>query len=223
YYNNFSQLGDRTTFASQMFNGTIILAGLCIIIISYFSISELVTTQRMRQIWHDESQNTISHFTTRTAILAGLLTLAGIAFIGIGTFQYSPHPILHNVFARGLPGVITIQFLTLPLLAPMLSKTTYIISDLAIVISGIEGYRWLHGGNTLTNVEALVCLLYLGWFIVFSRQIAAIESDRVHTQLLRAQMQLDQINTQNLPEQESNEIEEAKNIVNIKSRLDANS
>lgn len=29
-----------------------------------------------------------------------MLTLAGIAFIGIGMLRYTPHPILHNVFAR---------------------------------------------------------------------------------------------------------------------------
>ena len=31
------------------------------------------------------------------------------------------------------------------------------------------------GHNTLTNVEALAGLAFLGWFIVFSCQIAAIE------------------------------------------------
>lgn len=43
------------------------------------------------------------------------------------------------------------------------------------------------GNNTLTNVEALAGLAFLGWFIVFSRQIAAIEADRVAAQLLHAQ------------------------------------
>lgn len=46
----------------------------------------------------------------------------------------------------------------------------------------------MQGGDTLTNVEALVGMLYLGWFIVFSRQIAAIEADRVQAQLLHSQM-----------------------------------
>ena len=36
--NNFSQLGDRTTFAATLFNYTIVMAGICIIIISYFSL-----------------------------------------------------------------------------------------------------------------------------------------------------------------------------------------
>ena len=34
YHNNFSQLGDRTTFAARMFNSTLILAGTCIIILT---------------------------------------------------------------------------------------------------------------------------------------------------------------------------------------------
>jgi hypothetical protein len=33
-------------------------------------------------------------------------------------------------------------------------------------------------------VEALAGLMFLGWFIVFSRQIAAIEADRVQAQLV---------------------------------------
>ena len=41
--------------------------------------------------------------------------------------------------------------------------------------------------NTLTNVEALAGMMFLGWFIIFSRQIAAIEADRVQTQLILAQ------------------------------------
>ncbi len=47
YNNNFSQLGDRTTFAARMFNSTLMLAGICIVIISYFAISELITTYRL--------------------------------------------------------------------------------------------------------------------------------------------------------------------------------
>ena len=34
YHNNFSQLGDRTTFAARMFNSTLMLAGTCLIIVS---------------------------------------------------------------------------------------------------------------------------------------------------------------------------------------------
>ena len=48
YNNNFSQLGDRTTFAARMFNSTLMLAGVCIVIISYFAISELITTHRLQ-------------------------------------------------------------------------------------------------------------------------------------------------------------------------------
>ncbi len=61
------------------------------------------------------------------------------------------------------------------------------ISDLAIVIGALAGFQWLAGRNTLTNVEALAGMMFLGWFIIFSRQIAAIESDRVQTQLILAQ------------------------------------
>ena len=49
--------------------------------------------------------------------------------------------------------------------------------------------EWLVGKITLTNVEALACMVYLGWFIVFSRQIAALEADRITLQLAQAQVQ----------------------------------
>lgn len=96
-----------------------------------------------------------------------MLTLAGIAFIGIGMFRYTPHPILHNVFARGLPCLMSVLMIALPWLAPQLSKVVYVISDLAIVIGALAGFQWLAGRNTLTNVEALAGMMFLGWFIIF--------------------------------------------------------
>ena len=195
YHNNFSQLGDRTTFAATMFNSTLILGGLCIIIISYFAISELVTTERLTRLRHNRSANDpnhgydIAHYRLRTTILGVMLTMSGIAFIGIGAFRYTPHPILHNVFARGLPVLMLVLFLLLPWVAPRLSRTVMVISDLMLLVCAAFGVEWLLGKITLTNVEALACMVYLGWFIVFSRQIAALEADRITLQLAQAQVQ----------------------------------
>ena len=108
YHNNFSQLGDRTTFAARMFNSTLMLAGTCIIIVSYFAISELITTKRIQRARHQMNKSTgtaaddrdITHFTLRIAILSLLLTISGLMFIGIGAFRYTPHPIMHNVCAN---------------------------------------------------------------------------------------------------------------------------
>ena len=195
YHNNFSQLGDRTTFAATMFNSTLMLGGLCIIIISYFAISELVTTERLTRLRHNRSANDpnhgydIAHYRLRTTILGMMLTMSGIAFIGIGAFRYTPHPILHNVFARGLPVLMLVLFLLLPWVAPRLSRTVMVISDLMLLVCAAFGVEWLLGKITLTNVEALACMVYLGWFIVFSRQIAALEADRITLQLAQAQVQ----------------------------------
>ena len=189
YNNNFSQLGDRTTFAARMFNSTLMLAGICIVIISYFAVSELITTYRLQLQYLDSNSinETPKHFRTRILLLSIMLALAGIAFVCIGMFRYTPHPILHNVFARGLPCLMSMLMIALPWLAPQLSKIVYVVSDLAIVIGAYAGFQWLSGHNTLTNVEALAGMMFLGWFIIFSRQIAAIEADRVQTQLILAQ------------------------------------
>lgn len=242
YHNNFSQLGDRTTFAASMFNWTLMLAGTCIIIVSYFAVSELIATERMQRLLRDSpareprqprlpresrepraprnaadsptsaiqiksadtaasaehnaaaehntsAEHTAStptvttHFALRTAILAALLTLSGLAFIGIGAFRYTPHYVMHNVCAKGLPLVMGVLFLALPWLAPRLSKALFVVSDLAFLLCTGFSITMLMGRVTLTNVEALAGLFFLGWFIVFSRQIAAIEADRVESQL----------------------------------------
>ena len=234
YNNNFSQLGDRTTFAATMFNSTLILAGVCVIIVSYFAVSELITTHRLRVRWqldhaageptahgHDAARSgdahgdatvsaaavpdepeagrvsrharasgdgDISHFALRTTLLMGLLTLAGVFFIGIGTFRYTPHPQLHDFFARGLPVIMSVLLAILPWLAPQLSRAMFVIGDLGVLLCAGASLAWMQGGNTLTNVEALSGLVFLGWFIVFARQIAAIEADRVAAQLVYAQL-----------------------------------
>ncbi|MBT1161289.1 MULTISPECIES: ABC transporter permease [Bifidobacterium] len=192
YHNNFSQLGDRTTFAATMFNATLILAGTCIIIVSYFAVSELITTQRLERLWHEQygdevDHPEIKHFKVRIAILSLLLTVSGLAFVGIGVFRYTPHYIMHNVCAKGLPLIMGVLLLALPWLAPRMPKAMYAISDLAIAICAGFGIYMLRGYDTLTNLEALACAFFLGWFIVFSRQIAAIEADRVQMQLVRVQ------------------------------------
>ena len=129
----------------------------------------------------------ITHFTLRIAILSLLLTISGLMFIGIGAFRYTPHPIMHNVCAKGLTVIMGVLMLSLPWLAPRIPKVMSAISALAILICSAIGIRMLMGQETLTNLEALAGLLFLGWFIVFSRQIAAIEADRLHDQLMMLQ------------------------------------
>ena len=73
------------------------------------------------------------------------------------------------------------------------------ILDSLWVVCAVEGVMWLKGHNTLTNVEALAAMLFLGWFIVFSRQIASIEADRIQQQLLLRQ-------TVSLDELDANEV-----------------
>lgn len=50
-----------------------------------------------------------------------------------------------------------------------------VASDLTALVCAAFWVNMMMGHNTLTNVEALAGLAFLGWFIVFSRQIAAIE------------------------------------------------
>jgi hypothetical protein len=73
--------------------------------------------------------------------------------------------------------------LALPWLAPQLSKMVFVMSDLVLVIIAVSGIMWTMGRTTMTNVEAITWILFMAWFVVFSRQVAALEADRVYAQL----------------------------------------
>lgn len=193
YKNNFSQLGDRTTFAASMFNTTLILAGICVSIVGYFAISELITTNRQRRDWliaqHPDAavEPTIRFFRTRMAILMLLLTMCGVCFIGIGSFRYTPHPLIHNIFSHSMVVFMALVMVGIPWLAPQVSRAFVIISDVAVAVACYGGIVWFTGHMSMTNIEALVGVTFLGWFVMFSRQIAALEADRVEAQVAHLQ------------------------------------
>ncbi|MCI1935997.1 MAG: ABC transporter permease [Bifidobacteriaceae bacterium] len=231
--NNFSQLGDNVTFAASMFNATLVMAGICVIIISYFAVYELIASHQQYVEWrhhahlpvdlaesagdddddavsgdndgsggndhgaensdaeaeqlpprlvHDKTA-TLSHFRLRTTILLVLLVLSGIFLAGVGIFRYTPHPLMHNMCARGMMFPMCVLLLAIPWLAPQLSKMVFVVSDLILVVISVSGVMWTQGRTSLTNVEALTWILFMAWFVVFSRQIAALESDRMWAQL----------------------------------------
>lgn len=176
--NNFSQLGDCTTFAANIFNFTVILAGATMLIISYFAVSEITTQHRLFERHFKELPEN-NEFLARRAVLALLLTVAGVMFMGIGLFRYSPHPILHNVFARGIALPMTLLMIGMPWLVRQMSVAFYFVSDFILAVIVAAYIYWYQGYTSLTNVEALAAILFMGWFILFSRQIAALESDRL--------------------------------------------
>ncbi len=194
WHNNFSQLGDRTTFAAQLFNATLILAGLCIIIVTYFASFELTTTQMVSKGDDDSPEGTDSPDTTkksrtdvaRIVIFSLLLSLTGVGLIGVGSFRYTPHPVLHNVFARGMSAPMGLLLVLLPWLMPQLSRFLYAFSYMIVAVDCCDLLRWLKGDTTLTSVEALACLTLFAWVIAFSRQIAAIQADRIQARILAA-------------------------------------
>ena len=221
--NNFSQLGDNTTFAASMFNVTLIMAGICVVIISYFAVYELIASHKQYVEWRhrahlpidpaeidetveeatahaeadpdqadgdelptrlvNEKSAKISHFQIRVGILMALLAASGIFLGGVGIFRYTPHPVLHDLCARGMMFPMCLLLLALPWLAPQLSKMVFVMSDLVLVIIAVSGIMWTMGRTTMTNVEAITWILFMAWFVVFSRQVAALEADRVYAQL----------------------------------------
>ena len=111
-----------------------------------------------------------------------LLVITGLMLSGVGVFRYTPHPDMHNFFARGMMVPIYTLLVALPILAPQLNRIVYAVSWAEVLFVMLSGFSWLNGETTLTNVEAITWLLFMAWFIIFSRQIASIAADREYAQ-----------------------------------------
>lgn len=251
---NFSELGDSTSFAANMFNFTLIMCGICVVIVSYFAVYELIGshdqylawrakvglpttiepgyyTRKRKHIWavvksamqtnyapEESLQASMQadnldpelralraqiitdksalypYFRLRCYVLLALLVITGLMLSGVGVFRYTPHPDMHNFFARGMMVPIYTLLVALPILAPQLNRIVYAVSWAEVLFVMLSGFSWLNGETTLTNVEAITWLLFMAWFIIFSRQIASIAADREYAQS-RYSLLSDQVNS----------------------------
>lgn len=203
--NNFSELGDNTTTAARLFNTTLIIAGICVIIISYFAVYEVIASRQQYLRWSEEIETLppdsparlvlaervrhdrimhVKHFRGRTVTMLVLLILSGILLSGVGIFRYSEHVILHNICGRGMAVPIGLLMIGMPWFAPEFSVSFFAAGYLMAVACSASFVLWAKGLITLVNVEGLLWILYLLWFIVFSRQAAALAQDRQNDQLL---------------------------------------
>ena len=203
--NNFSELGDNSTAAAQLFNTTLILAGICVVIISYFAVYELIASRQQYLRWGEEIEDLpddsaarlvlvnkvkndrilrVRHFKARTVTLLVLLIASGVLLAGVGIFHYSEHPVLHNICGRGMTVPIGLLILLMPWLAPEFSGSFFFTGYVMGIACSASMVLWLQGTITLVNVEGLLWLLYLLWFILFARQAAALAQDRRENQLL---------------------------------------
>lgn len=130
----------------------------------------------------------IKHFHARTTCLLVLLIITGICLSCVGIFRYGPHPQIHNFVARSMVLPMFILLGGLSWFAPQLSTALDVFSWIVIVITTGSLGMWLNGTVPLTTTEAVAAGLFLVWFIVFSRQIAALQSDRVYTELMYSDM-----------------------------------
>lgn len=203
--NNFSELGDNTTPAARLFNTTLIIAGICVIIISYFAVYELITSRQQYLRWSEQLEDLpadssarlvlaehvkndhilhIRHFRGRTITLLVLLISSGVLLAGVGMFPYSSHTILHNICGRGMTLPIGIMMIGMPWFAPEFSPVFFIAGYLMAIACSVSLILWMKGVFALVVVEELLWILYLLWFILFTRQAAALAQDRRDDQLL---------------------------------------
>lgn len=276
--NNFSELGDNTTFSALTFDFTLVMSGICLIIIGSFAVYELSASNKqylhwrrcaglptaltpeerkqkkrqrrkqirsamssaadqspaavfdemktiaieqqpnltqaaalarsaqgsenstatatatstqhkhteemenIRQRLENDTSALVTHYRLRMGIFLALTVLAGVSLAGVGIFRYTPHPDMHNLCARGMMIPMYILLIFLPWLIPSLSKIVYALGWIDVVVIAAAGLLWMHKGTTLTNVEGLTWVLFIVWFIVLSRQIAAISRDRIDAQ-----------------------------------------
>lgn len=140
----------------------------------------------LRERLEEDTSALVSHYRLRMGLFLSLVILAGVSLAGVGVFRYTPHPDMHNLCARGMMVPMYLLLLLLPVIVPHLSRIVYALGWAEMVVIAGAGVLWMRGLTTLTNVEGLTWVLFLVWFIVLSRQVAAISQDRIFAQTLYA-------------------------------------
>jgi hypothetical protein len=163
-------LGDDTSFAATLFNLTLVCAELCVIAIGLFSVRMLVEART-----RNKERSGIS---PREVVLVILFAFSGFPLSGVGAFRYALNPVAHDLCAKGVMFPMYLILLALPWLAPHLSRRMYVGSDLIVAVTAIAGVLWMRGALALTFIERFSMLLFMVWFLAFSREIARLASSK---------------------------------------------
>ena len=152
-----SRLGEGNSTASFIFNGTMVLAAMVLI---------LLATRIADEMSH-------RHNSRGARRLQAALVMVAICLVGVGAFPFDKFPVIHNIFGYGQFFVLSGLILTLRAIYPHFRERTYIIGYVAVGITMLLMVLFhLTHFTTLLIVELIGQLLAYAWVLSITRDMA---------------------------------------------------
>lgn len=171
---HFSSLGGGGTGSAEVFNITLIIAGLVIWVLAGVLGNDLTALQKRKKRYYPH----------RVRVFQVALVGIGIALAMVGAFVYDINVIIHNAAAASMAFIFLALVAGLPYIVPNLSRTFYTFSYgmiAALLICIILFYRVEY--FNLTTFELSAAAVVFTWLVVLVRQIAAQLKDSGDEQL----------------------------------------
>ena len=152
-----SRLGEGNSTASFIFNGTMVLAAMVLI---------LLATRIADEMSH-------RHNSRGARRLQAALVMVAICLVGVGAFPFDKFPVIHNIFGYGQFFVLSGLILTLRAIYPHFRERTYISGYVAVGITMLLMVLFhLTHFTTLLIVELIGQLLAYAWVLSITRDMA---------------------------------------------------
>jgi hypothetical protein len=142
-----SRLGEGSGLASAVFNFTMGMSSVILIIIATRLVNDIRQTN-----WHHGA-----------IALRNVLIGISICWIGVACFPFDRYPIVHNVFGYGQFLLVSVLMLGLKHICPRFSSRTYIIG-----IASVVGVSLLLAGFHILHIGTVLMAELLGQFTLFS-------------------------------------------------------
>ena len=165
YQLHFSELGGRGGVTAGVFNATLVIAGGVTALLAVYLLTSL-------EAWARTERRV-----TRARVLIVyfvFLTLAG-CFIGAAFVPVTTSQVGHNIFAIGMAVIFGALLLGLRWVLPCLPRT---MIALAFAVAGgilLSASLFWVGYYTLVTHEMVCAGLVVGWLLLFTRTLAAVE------------------------------------------------
>ncbi len=152
-----SRLGEGNSTASFIFNGTMILAAMVLI---------LLATRIAEEMNHQGNR-------PGARWLQGALVVVAVCLVGVGAFPFDKFPIIHNIFGYGQFFVLSGLILALRRVHPGFQERTYLIGYAAVGMTMLLMTLFhLTHFTTLLVVELIGQLLVYVWILAVTHDLA---------------------------------------------------
>lgn len=142
-----SRLGEGRSFASVIFNSSLILGAIVLVLLSDKIRHEHRLAGEMRGM--DK--------------FSALIVCVAVGWIGVALFPFDQYPVVHNVFGYGMFTAACILMLGLVKISPHFSRRTYAIGTAAVLVTSI-----LMALHHLVGLTSLLVVEFIGEAMLFA-------------------------------------------------------